>query len=328
MKPAVVLVTGGAGFIGRWVVRELLTGGRDAARFVPPRVVVLDNLENGSEDNLAEFAGHPRLTELVIGDVNDCALVERLFQRHHFDLVLHLAAKINVQESIDRPAGVFEADVVGTFYLLETARQHGAAFVFMSTCMVYARSTDPAGIRETHPTCCASPYAGAKLAAEHLVESYHRAYGMRTVILRPFNTYGPFQKSSGEGGVVSIFVYRDLRGEDLPIYGDGLQTRDLLNVEDCAAFCVRAALSDAAVGRVINAGTGRDVAVNELAVLVCGDRDRLRHIPHIHPQSEIQKLQANRELADELLGWQPTISLEEGIARTRMWIKERLVSIE
>lgn len=328
MNPTAVLVTGGAGFIGRFVVRELLTGGRGVARFDLPQVVVLDNLENGSEENLTEFAAHPNLAEFVIGDINDRPLLDRLFQRYRFDLVLHLAAKINVQESIDNPVGVFEADVVGTFHLLETSRQYGAAFAFMSTCMVYSRSTDPAGIRETHPTCCASPYAGAKLAAEHLVESYHHAYGMRTVILRPFNTYGPFQKSSGEGGVVSIFIYRDLRDENLPIYGDGRQTRDLLYVEDCAAFCVAAARSEAAAGRVINAGTGRDVTINELAELVCGQTDRILHVPHLHPQSEILKLQANMELADDLLGWKPTVSLEEGIARTRKWIKERLGTLE
>jgi nucleoside-diphosphate-sugar epimerase len=325
MIPRCVLVTGGAGFIGRWVVAELLAGGSDDFTFDPPHVVVLDNLENGSRENLAEFAADPNLAELVVGDITDRQLVGELFAAHNFDLVLHLAAKINVQESIDAPVGVFEADVAGTFHLLETARQAGAAFAFMSTCMVYARSTDPAGIGETHATLCASPYAGAKLAAEHLVESYHRAYGMRTVILRPFNTYGPFQKTTGEGGVVSIFLHREMTDQSLDIYGDGTQTRDLLFVSDCASFFVRAAFSDRAVGRVLNAGVGRDVAVNRLAEIICGDSARIRHVPHIHPQSEIQKLQSDPRLAGELLGWKPSVSLAAGIERTRQWIRENRI---
>ncbi|HPQ69749.1 MAG TPA: GDP-mannose 4,6-dehydratase [bacterium] len=324
MTPRAVLVTGGAGFIGRWVVRELLAGGSGEHRFAPPRVVVLDNLENGSRENLAEFAGDSNLAPLVEGDVGDRELLGELFAEHDFDLVLHLAAKINVQESIDEPAGVFEADVAGAFYLLEQARRAGAAFVLMSTCMVYARSTDAAGIDENHPTVPASPYAGAKLSAEHMTISYYHAYGMRTAVLRPFNTYGPFQKSTGEGGVVSIFLYNELTGQPLRIYGDGTQTRDLLYVEDCAAFTVRAAMADEAVGRVLNAGTGRDVTINELAASICADPARIEHVPHIHPQAEIQKLQADPRLAQRLLNWRPRVSLEDGIDRTKQWIKTKI----
>ncbi len=324
MRPRAVLVTGGAGFIGRWVVRELLAGGSGEHRFAPPRVVVLDNLENGSRENLAEFAADPHLAPLVEGDVCDRTLLQTLFAEHNFDLVLHLAAKINVQESIDNPTSVFEADVAGTFYLLEHARQAKSAFVLMSTCMVYARSNDAGGIDEKHPTVPASPYAGAKLSAEHMTISYHHAYGMRTAVLRPFNTYGPFQKSTGEGGVVSIFLYNELTGQPLRIYGDGTQTRDLLYVEDCAAYTVRAATADEAVGRVINAGTGRDIAINDLAATICADPARILHIPHIHPQSEIQKLQADPRLAQRLLAWRPRVSLGEGIDRTKQWINTKI----
>ena len=188
--------------------------------------------------------------------------------------------------------------------------------------MVYARSADPAGIAEDHATLCASPYAGAKLAAEKLVESYHRAYGMPTVILRPFNTYGPFQKASGEGGVASIFLHREMTGQTLPIYGDGTQTRDFLYVEDCARFTVKAAFAEAALGHVLNAGTGRDVSINELAGMICSDPTRIQHVPHIHPQAEIQKLLANPALAGHILNWLPEIPLEEGIARTRLWLMQ------
>jgi len=140
------------------------------------------------------------------------------------------------------------------------------------------------------------------------------------VVVRPFNTYGPFQKSSGEGGVVAIFIQHDLEGKDLNIYGDGTQTRDLLYVEDCADFVIAAGMDNRADGRLLNAGLGQDVSINELASLICKDKKRIKHVPHIHPQSEIPKLLCNYEKAQALLSWQPQVSLEEGIARTREWI--------
>ena len=194
--------------------------------------------------------------------------------RGQVDAVAHLAASISVQDSIDDPGTTFENDVVGTFNLLEGARAAGARFLFMSTCMVYDRASTPAGIAETHPTKPASPYAASKLAGEALTLSYFHAYGLPTTVVRPFNTYGPFQRSVGEGGVVAIFTRRSLLGEELRIYGDGTQTRDLLYVEDCARFVCDALVSDAAIGGILNAGTGADVSVNELAG---ADRAGRRH---------------------------------------------------
>ena len=116
---------------------------------------------------------------------------------------------------------------------------------------------------------------------------------MPTTVVRPFNTYGPFQRSVGEGGVVSIFTRRSLTGEELRIYGDGTQTRDLLYAGDCARFVCDALVSDAATGRILNAGTGVDVSVNALAALVEPDPARIVHVPHIHPQSEIAVLRCD-----------------------------------
>ena len=240
------------------------------------------------------------------------------------DAVAHLAASISVQDSIDDPGTTFENDVVGTFNLLEGARASGARVLFMSTCMVYDRASTPAGIAETHPTKPASPYAASKIAGEALTLSYFHAYGLPTTVVRPFNTYGPFQRSVGEGGVVAIFTRRSLLGEELRIYGDGTQTRDLLYVEDCARFVCDALVSEAAIGGILNAGTGADVSVNELAGLVEPDPARIVHVPHIHPQSEIAVLRCDSRKARDLLGWAPEVGLEEGLARERAWMAERL----
>ena len=181
-------------------------------------------------------------------------------------------------------------------------------------------------IGENHPTKPASPYAGSKLSGEALTLSYWHAYGLPTTVVRPFNTYGPFQRSVGEGGVVAIFTRRSLLGEQLRIYGDGTQTRDLLYATDCARFVCDALLSDAATGLVLNAGTGRDVTVNELASAVEPDPARIVHVEHIHPQSEIAVLRCDPRRADEVLGWRSEVTLETGLAEVRSWMADRLAA--
>jgi len=308
-----VLVSGAAGFIGRWVVADLLERGHT--------VFPVDNLVAGDPANLAEFAAHPRMRLLEVGDVRDPAACRRW--AGEVDAIAHLAASISVQDSIDDPATTFDNDVVGTFNLLDAARPAGTRFLFMSTCMVYDGARTLAGIDEDHPTKPASPYAASKLAGEALTLSYHHAYGLPTTVVRPFNTYGPFQRSVGEGGVVAIFTRRSLAGEPLRIYGDGTQTRDLLYVTDCARFVVDALLSDAVVGQILNAGTGMDVSVNDLAAAIESDAARIEHVEHIHPQSEIAVLRCDPRRAQNLLGWTPAVGLDEGLGLVRAWMAER-----
>ncbi|MCY9514175.1 dTDP-glucose 4,6-dehydratase [Paenibacillus apiarius] len=308
-----ILLTGGAGFIGRWVAKQLLEDGH--------QIWILDDLSNGSEENIREFRNHPGFKQFIKGTILDRELLESLFNKYQFEMCYHLGASINVQDSIDDPQTTFNNDTIGTFYLLEQSRKYNTKFVFMSTCMVYDRCADERGITELHPIKPASPYAGAKIAAENMVLSYYHAYGLPVVVVRPFNTYGPYQKTGGEGGVVAIFIKQKLNGNTLNIYGDGKQTRDLLYVSDCARFVVQAGYSDKVNGEIVNAGLGRDISVNELALLIAGNPDQIRHVEHIHPQSEIAKLLCNSEKAKHLLDWEPMVSLEEGIRLTQEWIQ-------
>jgi nucleoside-diphosphate-sugar epimerase len=308
-----ILLTGGAGFIGRWVAKRLLEEGHS--------LTILDDLSNGRKENLDELINHPGLKRFVVGDIKDEQVLAELFNETAFDICYHLGASINVQDSIDDPRTTFNNDTIGTFYVMEQCRKHNTKVVFMSTCMVYDRCTDETGITELHPIKPASPYAGAKIAAENMVLSYYYAYGLPTVVIRPFNTYGPFQKTGGEGGVVAIFIKNKLAGLDVNIYGEGTQTRDLLYVEDCARFVVESGFTDKVDGQIVNAGLGRDITVNDLAQLIVGDASRIKHVEHIHPQSEIQKLLCNYSKAKDLLGWEPQVTLEEGIALTEKWIR-------
>ncbi len=307
-----VLVTGGAGFIGRWVVKKLLNDGH--------QVWALDNLSNGQKENVIEFENNSNFMGLIEGDIKNNELIDKTFKQK-FDIVYHLAASINVQDSIDDPKTTFENDTIGTFNILEQCKKYSTKLVFMSTCMVYDRANDENGITERHSIKPASPYAGSKIAAENMVLSYYFAYQLPTVVIRPFNTYGPFQKTGGEGGVVAIFIKNKLNNKTINIYGDGTQTRDLLYVEDAARFIIESGYSNKVNGEIVNAGLGRDISINDLAMLIVKDESKIKHVEHIHPQSEIQKLLCNYSKAKNLLDWNPTISLEEGIKRTEQWIK-------
>lgn len=332
------LVTGGAGFIGRWVTARLLADGH--------QVRVVDDFSNGRPENLRDLEGHQGFLGATRGDIKSASVVNQLFSER-WDVVFHLAASIHVQKSIDDPEPTFRNDAEGTFRILEGARRQyfeanglsiedkkfdfdrdvprltrrAPRVVCMSTCMVYdLAGSDP--ITESHGYRPASPYAASKIASDMLALSYFHAYRMPVTVVRPFNTYGPFQKSNSEGGVVSIFLKRDLAGEPLIVKGSGLQTRDLLYVEDCAEFVVTAASVEAVEGEIVNAGTGHDVPITDLAKMCCSAQNRVEHVPHDHPQAEIMRLCADATKANRLLGWKPRTTLAQGLQKTRDWLAQ------
>ena len=311
MTSDTVVVTGAGGFIGRWVVHELLERGFT--------VHGMDDLRNGSQRNIAAFDTEDAF-EFTTGSVTIRDDVEAVLTEE-VDFCIHLAAEIDVQESLDDPDSHFEANIVGTKHILESCRENEIALGLVGTCMVYDMVESEAGIDESHPVKPASPYAGSKLAAENLAESYYHGYGLPVTIMRPFNTYGPFQKTGMAGGVVSIFTNRDIAGKPLTIYGDGTQTRDLLYVTDCAEFIVEATLSDETTGEILNAGTGTDISINELAELIASEDTEIEHVEHHHPQSEVEKLLCDPTKARSMIDWEPTVSLAEGVSRLREWLK-------
>lgn len=315
----IFFITGGAGFIGRWVVNKLLLKRKE--------IVVIDNLSNGRKENLEEFKYNPNFKKLIIDDIRNQEVIEDLFLKYKFNTCIHLAAQINVQESLDNPEKSFENNVIGTYNILEAARKYNTKVVLIGTCMVYDLANHNTAISEDHKIKPSSPYAGSKIAMEELALSYYYGFNLPVVILRPFNVYGPFQKTDMDGGVVSIFIDCKLNNKKLIIFGDGRQTRDLLYVEDCAEFIVKASECEKCVGEIINAGTGKDISINNLAKLIVGDETRIEHVKHHHSQAEIMKLLCDNSKAKKLLNWESKIPLEEGISKLEHWMRENMIKI-
>lgn len=303
-----VLITGGAGFIGRWISKKFLDEGAE--------VHIYDNLNNGSESNISEFRNQ---VSFVKGDIRNKNQLELVFQ-NKFDICIHAAAQINVQKSIDDSDENFEINVIGSENVLRECHKTGCKMVHLSSCMVYDISGNK-GINENHPTLPRSPYAASKLATDLSTISYHYAYGDRTLVLRPFNTYGPHQRTDSEGGVVSIFVKQMMNNKPITIFGSGRQTRDLLYVEDCADFIYKASTSEKCNGIVLNAGFDKDIRIIELAKLIVnGDNSKIKYGEHPHPQSEIKKLLCDSHKARRLLNWKPKTNIKAGIEKLSEWM--------
>ena len=303
-------MTGGAGFIGRQVVAELLRRGQ--------AVRVLDNLSRSRPASLDAFGEHPAFLGLNEADVTDVEAVDRAAA--DVDAIYHLAADVAVGASVRDPTAAMRANVLGTLVAAEAARRRDLRLVLVSTCHVYAAADAP--LAEDAAAIPASPYAASKLAAEVIAQSYARTYGLRLTTVRPFNVYGPWQRDDAEGGVVARFLSRDLAGGTLEVHGDGAQTRDFVYVDDCARGIVDAA-GEAVVGRTLNLASGAETSIAELAALIAGDPTRVRHVPHPHPEAEVARYIGDAALARAELGWTARVDLVEGLARTRAWFADR-----
>jgi len=305
-----VLITGGAGFMGRWLAKSLI----DKAH----KVWVLDNLSNSSKKNIEEF--RKKLAGFEVIDIKDREALREIF-KNRFDICFHLAAAINVQESINNPRDAFDNNCLGTFNIAEECRRYNTKIVFVSSALIYETAQKGQSINEQHSLNPSCPYTASKIYGENLVISYYRTYNLPVIILRPFSIYGPWQRFDSEGGVMSIFIDRKLKGRPLEVFGDGEQSRDFFYIEDCAEFIVRAAFSKRAEGEVFNAGSGSETKIRDLARIIDDGQARIRFIKHPHLHAEVISMCADSNKAKKILKWEAKISLKEGINRTREWLK-------
>lgn len=300
-----VLVTGGAGFIGSHIAEALLDRGDS--------VVVLDDLSTGRQRNLDALSGD---LEVIRGDLCDRDALERAVRG--VQAVFHQAAVPSVAASVDDPVRCDEVNVHGTVRLLEAARSAGAErFVLAASAAAYGDDPELPKREDMRPQP-KSPYAASKVAAEHYVRVFAELYGMKTVALRYFNVFGPRQDPGSDyAAVIPKFVTSMIAGERPRIFGDGEQTRDFCYVGDVVAANLLALESDQARGQVLNVAGGESMTVNELVVAlnhVLGTDITPVHEPA--RAADIRHSRADVSLAQRVLGWQTSVGIEEGLART------------
>jgi UDP-glucose 4-epimerase len=303
------LVTGGAGFIGSNIVKELLKRDVD--------VVTLDNLSSGYRENLADFR-----TSLVEGDVRDPRTVEAAMTG--CDTVFHLAASVGNARSIEHPIEDSEINVIGTLRVLESARRLGVQKVVFSSSAGIFGELKHLPISEDHSAEPDSPYGASKLGAEKLCLAYAKVHGLETVCLRYFNVYGPYQRYDPYGNVIPTFVHRILNREPLVIFGDGDQTRDFVNVEDVVRANLLAALTGGVWG-AFNIASGAAVTINRLADLLQVANGFPLNVRHEPPRTgDVRHSLADISAAGKAFGYSPTVTLERGLPEYLAWAREHM----
>ena len=337
--PHTILITGGAGFIGSSLVRQIITE--------EPRtqIINLDKLTYaGNLDSLQGVLRHPRHT-FVRGDVADMTLVKNLLSKTQPTAIVHLAAESHVDRSIDGPAAFVETNVVGTFTLLEATRQYWSAlsasdreqfrFLHVSTDEVFGSLGADGSFSETSAYSPRSPYSATKAAADHLVRAYGHTYGLPTLITNTSNNFGPYQFPEK---LIPLMILNAIEGKPLPVYGDGLQVRDWLFVDDhCLAL--RLVLEQAIPGETYNIGANCERTNLELVRKICRLIDELcPDLPHRPTENLIHAVPDrpghDRRYAIDAgkigrdLGWQPRHDFESALALTVRWYLDNCAWVE
>ena len=315
---AVNLVTGGGGFIGSHITERLLSEGSD--------VRVVDDFSTGRRENL-EFEALPgwgRL-EVLPGDITDMEMVKRAVK--DVVCVFHQAAIPSVPRSVADPGASNEANVTGTLNLLIAGRDAGVKrFVYASSSSVYGESPTLPKV-ETMPPDPLSPYAISKLAGELYAKAFHRLYGFPTIGLRYFNVFGPRQDPASEyAAVVPRFITAVARGKSPVIFGDGEQTRDFTYISNAVdANLAASRCSEAAFGGSYNIACGRRVSLLELVAMIGKNLGVEPKPTHAAPRAgDVKHSLADISAAKEKLGYDPSVSLEEGLAATAAWFQKKL----
>jgi UDP-glucose 4-epimerase len=291
------VVTGGAGFIGSHVAEQLLKDGYEVA--------VIDNLSKGKRSNVPEGA------QLFEMDILETEKMRGVFEGAAY--VFHLAACPEVQYSIEHPLETHAINVTGTLSVLQAAKDTKVKrVVFASSCSVYG-DQDVAEYTENLAFAPVSPYAAHKCIGEEYCRLFSRLYGLSTVCPRFFNVYGPRARDEGAYALVTgIFLRRRKMNEPLQVTGDGEQTRDFVHVVDVARAAIAAAISEkVGMGEGINIAEGRETSINSVAKLFGGP------VTYLPARIEPRHALANIQKAKELLGWEPSIRLEDGIAELK-----------
>ncbi|MDB3986524.1 GDP-mannose 4,6-dehydratase [Pseudomonadales bacterium] len=315
------LITGGCGFIGTSLIRELVSSGSNAIR-------VLDNLEVGSKEDLRRISEFQEPTQdnlgwckdgniqLVVGSILDSSFVTRVAK--DADVIVHLAANTGVEPSVKKPMADCKTNVVGTLNVLEAARSGNVGrFVFASSGAPLGAQVPP--LHEEMAPHPASPYGASKLAGEGYCSAYFQCFGLETVILRFGNVYGP--GSTNKESVVAKFIKRAQKGLPLEIYGDGHQTRDFIFISDLVRAIKLAAVAVGAGGETFQIASSRETTVSEItrSLVSILSEEGLDSVNVVYKQlrdGDVERNFSDTTKARDILGWSPIVSLEQGLRKT------------
>jgi dTDP-glucose 4,6-dehydratase len=334
MKHSTILTTGGAGFIGSALVRELISN-------TEHRVVNVDKLTYaGNLESVAPVADNPRYI-FEKEDIADASAMKRIFETHRPDAVIHLAAESHVDRSIDGPAEFIDTNILGSYTLLEIARRYlaerkedGAAefrFIHVSTDEVYGSLGAEGRFTETSPYQPNSPYAASKASADHLARAWYHTFGFPVITTNCSNNYGPYQYPEK---LIPVVVLNALQGKQIPVYGKGENVRDWLYVEDHVNGLLTV-LEKGEPGETYNIGGNCERTNIELVRLICNIMDRLLPNPKVKRHEDLITFVTDRPGHDKRyaidptkirteLGWTPATTLEAGMEKTVRWYIDNL----
>ena len=307
-----IVITGGSGFVGSYLCEKLINDGHE--------IIVIDNLLTGSTENIKNLMDNENFS-FVEHDVQDHIEIE-----NKVDYVLHFASAASPKAYTEHPVNTLKAGSVGTINTLGLAKKHNAEYLLASTSEVYG---DPLISPQTeeywgnvNPNGERSMYDEAKRFAEAAVATYSRTYGLKTKIVRIFNTYGP-RMQLNDGRVVTNFIVQALRNENITIYGDGTQTRSFSYVEDTVAGII--SLMNSTEYDVFNIGNPNEMTVGQLAEKIIKLTDSTSEINYLElPNDDPKQRKPDITKAKTKLNWQPKVNLDEGLAKTIKWVEEQL----
>jgi UDP-glucose 4-epimerase len=304
-----IAVIGGCGFIGSHVCDVLIERGFD--------VRTIGRCTHGNNEHL----------EHVRGDITHMKSIEKAIEG--CDAIMHYAALINVDESMQKPREYFITNVFGTFNVLEVARMEQLPVVYKSTCEIFGNVPAPELADENFRPMPRGPYAASKLCAERYCLAYHFAYDLPIAISRGFNTYGPRQSAGQYGAVIPKFISRVLSNQPPIIFGDGLQTRDYVYVKDIAkadVLILESLIDNKISGEVFNVCTSIERSIKEIAyktIDLCGKKNEIEPIYIQSRPGEVRRNVGTFEKIKKILGWQPETTFDQGLMEAIEWFKER-----
>lgn len=311
-----VVVTGAGGFIGSHLVERLMALGADVTAFV--------RYNSRNDPGGLEFiGGKQRSLRVVCGEIRELATVRALLDAA--DVVFHLAALVGIPYSYVHPDEVVEVNTIGTLNVLSAAREHRVRrLVVTSTSEVYG-SARYVPIDEGHPKQPQSPYAASKIASDAIALSFYHAFGLPVAVVRPFNTYGPRQS---DRAIIPTIISQALTTGEVRI-GNAAPTRDFTFVTDTVEGMLRVAEADRAIGEEINLGSGQEISIGDLAgkiAALIGGHVSIRHEEERSrpPASEVERLLSSNARARQLLGWEPNVTLGDGLRMTIEWIRHHI----